>query len=61
MSAKSQKARPDLKLDENQLKGLRHRLRDHQLAAGDYALLLTIVELVVQLKNLTPKAQRRPS
>ena len=55
MSAKSQKARPDLKLDENQLKGLRHRLRDHQLAAGDYALLLTILELVVQLKTLLQK------
>jgi hypothetical protein len=55
MSAKSQKTRPDLNLDDNQLKDLHRRLSERQLEAGDYALLLTILDSVVQLRTLLQK------
>ena len=55
MPGKSKKARLDLKLDGNQLNDLRSRLKTNQLEAGDYALILKILELVVHLQVMLEK------
>lgn len=55
MSVKKPKPEPDVQLDGEELVSLRQRLQSQRLEAGDFTLMLKILDLVVQLQALVKK------